>query len=76
MKIPTQATCTHCQATKPIAELNGYDIITGDTSRAYCVNLAECNSDFAREQIKAITDMLQDKNVAKFVCRNNEVMGA
>ncbi len=61
MKTLTQATCIHCQKTKPLSELNVYDLITGDTSRAYCSNLTECNSDFAREQMQAITDMLQDE---------------
>ncbi len=75
MTTPTQATCTNCHNVKPISELNGYDPMTGDTSHAYCMNLAECDSNFAREQIQAITDMLQDGDVPKFVCRNTTEMG-
>lgn len=57
-KLPTHATCCHCKQRKAIKKLNGYDPITGDTSRAYCKNLTECNSNFAHGQIANIVAAL------------------
>ncbi|WP_028294047.1 hypothetical protein [Oceanobacter kriegii] len=43
----THANCCHCGTCKPVAELNGVDTITGDTTNAYCRNLLECESQYA-----------------------------
>ena len=49
MNLPVQIRCAWCGKLKPIAEMNGYDPITGDTSQAQCMRLNDCDSDQARE---------------------------
>lgn len=38
------AKCCRCGQTKPLAELNGFDPLQADYSRAYCRRLAACRS--------------------------------
>jgi hypothetical protein len=43
--------CSLCGAERNREELNRVDPITGDDSRAYCINLAQCQSPEARKTI-------------------------
>jgi len=54
MELPEKIRCSRCGQVKPIEEMNGYDPITGDVSRAHCRRLAECGG----EEVEVMWDEL------------------
>ncbi len=51
-----KAKCSLCGVEKPVGELNGYDPINNNYSRAYCIRIAECDSPEAKATLNKVLD--------------------
>lgn len=63
--IMKKAKCVRCHQLKPVHELNGFDPITRDYSKAYCYKISECDS----EKVKHIFNELVTEKVKTMGCR-------
>ncbi len=62
MKIlPLKHRCCKCGALRSDDELNGYDPITKDYSRAYCRKIANCQSKEIDELFKRVAEEQEPK---------------
>jgi len=63
MNLTKEIKCCRCGQLKPIDQMNGYDPITGDTSQAYCLRLAECKSDESEKRMNEVADAMGDEHL-------------
>ncbi len=67
----TEYKCSRCGQLKHIDELNGYDPMTHDYSKAYCRRLADCNSGEADKIVRRINTECDDRYYVKELERQN-----
>ncbi len=60
-----KAKCSRCGVEKPTSELNGYDPINNDYSRAYCIRIAQCDSQEAKATLNKVFDALDGEHKAR-----------